>query len=285
MVVGDAAGEGAGLNGLPEAVLQLVFLIIHRHDAALGAEEGLMGGAGDDLGALLKGILEVVAGDAQDVGHVVHDGGGDLLLVHIFPDLRHGLLVDHHALAEDDELRLILGDDLLGLLHVDLEDVVLADGEVHHGAALGDRVDGDVVVQGAHGLGGEVAALDDVVIQHVAQALGSVLAIQTVLPVHEGGEGAGVGHLAAGDAGLHLGAVKVLAQLCYRHLLHLVDEAGALVVEDVLVVEGLDLLVLGVAAAGVGGGEHLHGAAGGVLRGDQVHAALLTPKVVLLGAL
>ena len=207
---------------------------------------------------LLKGLLEVVADESQHVGHVVHDGGGDVLLIHKLPDGGHRFLVQHHALAEDDELGLILLDDLLGLLHVDLVDVILADGEVHHGGALGDGVHGDVVVEGAHGLGAEVSALDDVVVEHVAQTLGSLLAVEPVLEVHEGGEHRHVGHLAADDPGLRLAAAQVGAHLLGEQLLHLVDELGALVVEDVRVVEALYLLVLCIAEGRVAGGEQPH---------------------------
>ena len=93
----------------------------------LRTEEGLVGGAGDDLRALLK--EEVVADDPQHVGPMSY-----MMVVGMFcsstklPDGGHRFLVQHHALAEDDELGLILLDDLLGLLHVDLVDVILADG-------------------------------------------------------------------------------------------------------------------------------------------------------------
>ncbi len=50
--------------------------------------------------------------------------------------------------------------------------------EVHHGGALGDGVHGDVVVEGAHGLGAEVSALNDVVVHHVAQTLRGVLPVR-----------------------------------------------------------------------------------------------------------
>ena len=54
MMVGDASGEGAALDGLPQAVFQVLLLIVDADDAPLGAEEGLVGGAGDDLRALLE---------------------------------------------------------------------------------------------------------------------------------------------------------------------------------------------------------------------------------------
>ena len=126
-----------------------------------------------------------------------------------------------------------------------------------------------------------MAALDDVVVHHIAQTLGLHLAVEAVLPVHQRGEHRHVGHLAAEGTGLHLGAAEVGPHLLHQQLLHLVDELGALIVEDFLVIEGQHLLVLGVAAAGIAAGQHAHGAAGGVLGGDQVDALLLPPLVVL----
>ena len=76
MVVGDAAGEGARFDRLPEAPFEVLRLVIHADHAALRAEEGLVRRAGDDLRALLKRLLEVVADQTQHMGHVVHDGRG-----------------------------------------------------------------------------------------------------------------------------------------------------------------------------------------------------------------
>ena len=283
MMVGDASGEGAAFDGLPQAVFQVLLLIVHADDAPLGTEEGLVGGAGDDLRALLEGVLEVIADKAQHMGHVVHDGGGDLLLIHKLPDLGHRLLVQDHGLAEDDQFRTIAVQELLGLLHIHLIGVIPAHGEVHHGGLLGDGVHGDVVVQSAHGLGGQVTALDDVVVHDVAQALGVLLAVEAVFPVHQGGEHRHVGHLAAEGPGLHLGAAEIGPHLLGQHPLHLVDELGALIIEHLLLIEGQDLLVLGIAAGRVAAGQQAHGPAGGILRGDQVHALLLPPDVVLNG--
>ncbi len=85
-------GEGAGLDGLPQAVLQVGLPVVDADDAPLRTEEGLVGGAGDDLCALLKGLLEVVADESQHVGHVVHDGGRDVLFIHKLPDGGHRFL-------------------------------------------------------------------------------------------------------------------------------------------------------------------------------------------------
>ena len=281
VVVGHAPREGPALNGLPQAVFQVLLLVVDADNAPLGAEEGLVGGPGDDLRSLLEGLLEVVADESQHVGHVVHDGGGDLLGIHKLPDGRHGLPVEHHALAENNELRPVLRDDLFGLLHVNFIDIVPAHGEIHNGVALGHRVDGDVVVEGPHRLGRQVAALDDVVVEDVAQALHIVLAVQAVFEVHQGGEHRHVAHLAADDPGFHLAAAEECFHLLHQQLLHLVDELGALVVEHIGVIEALDLLMLGVAEGGVAHAEEPHGPGGGHLRGDQVHAPLLPPGVVL----
>ena len=283
VMVGYAAWEGPAFDGLPETVFQFLFLVVHRNDATLGPKESLMGGPGDDLRALLEGLLEVGAHQAQHMGHIVHDGGGDPLLVHKLADGGHRLPVQHHALAEDDQLGLILVDELFGLLHVDLINVILAHREVHDGMAFGHRVDGDIVPQGAHGLGGKVAALDDVVVHHIAQALGIVLAIQPVLPIHQGGEGGHIGHLAADDPGLHLGAAEVFLHLLHQQLLHPVDELGALVIEDIRVVEGFYLFMLRIAEGRVRGAQQLYGPAGAIFRGDQVDAPVLPPVVVFRG--
>ena len=283
VVVGDAAGEGTGFDGFPQAVLQVFFLVVDADDAPLGAEEGLMGGACDDLSALLEGILEVVAHQTQHMSHVVHDGGVDVLFVHKFPNFRHRLLVQHHALAQDDQLRTIAFQQLLGLLHIGLVGVLLAHREIDHSRLFGDWVDGHIVMEGAHGLCGQVTTLDDVVVHNVTQTLGLALAVDAVLPVHQSGEHGHVGHLAAEHTSLHLGAAQVGAHLVNQQLFHMVDELGALIVEHVLVVEGQDLLMLGVPAGGVAAAEQADGTAGGVLRGDQVHAPLLPPHMVFGG--
>ena len=128
------------------------------------------------------------------MGHVIHDRGGNVLLVHELADGGHRFLVEHHALAENNEFRTVAVNELLGLFHVDLVDVVLTDGEIYHGGALRNRVNGDIVMQCAHGLRRQVAALDDMVVHDVAQALGGMLAVQAVLPVHQGGEHRHIGH-------------------------------------------------------------------------------------------
>ena len=80
-----------------------------------------------------------------------------------------------------------------------------------------------------------MAALDDVVVENVAEALCIVLAVEAVLPVYKGREGGGVGHLAADHSGFHLAAAKVAAHLLNQLLLHFVYELGALIVEYIAV--------------------------------------------------
>ena len=61
VVVGYAAGEGPGLDGLPQAVFQFLLLVVDAHHAALRAKKGLVGRTGDDLSALFEGFLEMAA--------------------------------------------------------------------------------------------------------------------------------------------------------------------------------------------------------------------------------
>ena len=157
----------------------------------------------------------------------------------------------------------------------------LQTGEVHHGVALSHGVNGHIIVESAHGLCGQVAALDDVVVEDIAQTLRVVLPVQPVLPVHEGGEGGHIGHLAADGPGFHLGAAQILTHLLHQQLLHPVNELGALIIEDVFVVEGFNFFMLGVPESGIRGTQQLYGPAGGILRGNQVDALLLPPHMVL----
>ncbi len=49
------------------------------------------------------------------------------------------------------------------------------------------------------------------------------------------------------------GAAQILPHLLHQQLLHGVDELGALIIEDILIIEGHDFLVLGVPAGGIAG--------------------------------
>ena len=61
---------------------------------------------------------------------------------------------------------------------------------------------------------------------HLADAPRLRLAVGAVEVVHQRAEDGRVGHLAADDAGLDLGAAEVDAQLVLEQALDLVDEAG-----------------------------------------------------------
>ena len=251
-----------------------------RDDAALGAEERLVGRAGDDVGALDERLLEVRTDQAEHVRHVVHEHGGDARRVQELAHLVDGLGVEHHALAEDDELGALLLEHVEERGHVRLVRVLAQHGDVDDRRELGARVARHVVAERAHRLGAQVAALADVVVDDLGDPPRLRLAVGPVEVVDERAEDGGVGHLAAHGAGLDLGTAEVGAQLAHQQPLHLVDEPGALVVEDVGVVEGLGLLVLGVAARGVGDAEQPRRRRRRHLAGDEVDALLLAPLVV-----
>ena len=265
MMVGHAAREYTTLNSLPQLVFEFILFPVHRDDAALRAEEGLVGRTGHNFRSFRERILEGRPYNAQHMSHIVHNGGIDALLVHKLTDGRHRLLMQHHTLTEDDEFRLVLVNELLGLFHIDFVDIFLQHREVDDGIHLGLGIHGDVIVQDPHRLGGKVAAPDNVVVHHIAQALGIVLPVQTVLKIHQGGEHRRVGHLAAGDTGLHFSAAEVFLHFLHQELLGLINKLGALVVENIFVVEGLGLSVLRIAEVGIGTGKELHRPAGGVL--------------------
>src|SRR5664280_2703307 len=156
--------------------------------------------------------------------------------------------------------------------------------DVDYRGHLGARVAGDVVAQGAHGLRAQVTAARDVVVEHLADAARLRFAVGAVEVVHERTEHGRVGHLAADDARLHLGAAEVRAQFVDKQALDFVDEPGPLVVEDLEVVEGLRLLVLGVPEGRVGDGQQTGHRRRRHLARDQVDALVLTPDVVPDGA-
>ena len=191
--------------------------------------------------------------------------------------------MQHHALAEDDQLGALLLDEIEERRHVGLVGVVGEHRDVDDGRQLGARVAGHVVAQRAHRLGAQVPALADVVVDDLADPPRLGLAVGPVEVVDEGAEHRRVGHLAADHAGLDLGAAEEGAQLGGQQPLDLVDEVGPLVVEDLDVVEGLGLLVLGVPERRVEHAQEPHRRRGRHLRRDQVDALALTPDVVVGG--
>jgi len=270
VMVRHRPGEGAPLDRLPELPALLGLAPVAGDDAALGPEERLVGRSGDDVGALGEGLLEVGPDETEDVRHVVHQHRPAAGLVEEAPHLGHRLGMEDHALAEDDELRVLLGDEVEEGGYVGLVRVVLADGDVLHGGHLGARVPGDEVAQGAHRLGTQVPALGDVVVDDLADASRLGLAVAAVEVVDQGAEDGGIGHLAANHPRLDLGAAEERAQFLLQQPLDLVDERRALVVEDLEVVEGLRLLVLGVAEGRVGHAEEAHERRGRHLGRDEV---------------
>ena len=130
-----------------------------------------------------------------------------------------------------------------------------------------------------------MSASDDMVVHHITQTPGLILAVGAVLPVHKGGEHTGIAHLTADHSCFDLTAFQILSHLFNKKLLDLINEACSLIVEDVFVIELLYLLVLGIAAAGIRGTEHLDCAAWCVLGRDEVNALPLPPLMVILCAL
>ena len=213
MVVADASRKGPVLHGLPEGVLLLLFPPVPGHDSPLGAEEGLVGGAGDQVRPFGERLLEMGSHQPQDVGHVVEDDGLDLLLPEELPDLPDRFAVEDHALAEDDQLRPVFVDDPAGRLHVDLVGILRQDRKVHDGGLFRPRVDPDEIVEGAHRLGAQVAAPDHVVVQDRADPPGFRLPVAAVQIIDQGAEDHGIGHLAADHPGLDLPAAQVAGHL------------------------------------------------------------------------
>ena len=103
VVVRGRSGEGAGLDVEPEVAKRRPLGEVAGDDAALGAEERLVGASGDDVGALGERFLESAV-ETKDMGHVEHD---HRLLRPVLDDVGDeldGFLINEHALAEDHEL-------------------------------------------------------------------------------------------------------------------------------------------------------------------------------------
>src|SRR4030042_1883413 len=104
MVVADAPRKGPVLYCFPEGVLLFLLPPVSGNHSPLGAEEGFMGGAGDQIRPLGKRLLEVGPRQSQDMGHVVEDDGLDPLFAEEIPDLPDRLPAKDHALAEDAQI-------------------------------------------------------------------------------------------------------------------------------------------------------------------------------------
>ena len=89
--------------------------------------------------------------------------------------------------------------------------IVWQDGKVDDGGFFGFGVAGDKVAQGAHRLGAEVPAFDDVVVHELADASLFGFSVGAVDVIDHGAEEGGVGHLAADGPGFDLGTAEVFA--------------------------------------------------------------------------
>ena len=137
----------------------------------------------------------------------------------------------------------------------------------------------------AHRLAGEVPALNDVVVHHVPSRRSSRL-----VPARLTYSTIALKTTALAICPLRARVSNVVAAQEFPHLdfqqpLNLVDEIRALVVEDLRILEGLDLLVLGVAEGRVHHRQQPHHRRGGHLGGNQVDALSLPPLRVVDGVL
>ncbi len=279
MVVAGRAREGPAPDVLPERPEGGFLRDVAGDEAALGAEEGLVGAARDDVRALGERRLEGAV-EAEDVGHVVHD---DRAFRPAPDDVGHELdrlAVEEHALAEDDELGPVALEELAELGQVGLVGVAGEDGEVEDPLLAGLGVLLDVVEEGAHGLGAQVPAVDELVVHDEPQAPRELRRLPA--PVDEldhALEDDLVGHLAADRPQLDVGAAEIALELALGLDLDVPDEIRPLVEVDLL---PLHRPVLGVAARRVGDLAGLDQERRRRLRGDEVEAFPLPPGAVPL---
>ncbi len=235
---------------------------------------------GDDVRAFLEGGLERPV-KAEDVGHVEHQDGP---LLPAADDVGHepdGLPVEEHALAEDDELGLAGFQDPGQPVEVGLVGIVLADREIDHLLFARRRVFLDEIEQRAHGLGAEVPAVDELVIEDQAHPAGGLpLGPAAVEELDQALEDDLISHLAADRPELDVGASEIGRELFLALELDVADEIGPLVKIDLV---PFHRPVLGVTAGRVGDLAHLDQERGRRLRRDEVEAFLLAPGAVPLG--
>ena len=120
----------------------------------MGTEIGLVGGTGDQIGPLFEGLLKVRTGQAQNMGHVIHQNGLELQVVDQFAHGRHRLLVQNHALAQDDKFGFEAFHQARAGFHVDLVWVFRQHREIYDRRTFGLGIAHDKVPQRSHGLGG-----------------------------------------------------------------------------------------------------------------------------------
>ncbi len=198
-------------------------------------------------------------------------------------DELHRLGIDEHALAEDDELRPGVFQELAQLPEVRPVGIFGQDGEVEDVFLARLGVLGHEIEQGAHRLGAEVPALGQVVVHDQPHPAGGLsLGAGAVDEFDHAFEDDLVGHLAADRAELDVRAAEIVAQLLPGLGLDVPDEIGALVKIDLL---PFHRAVLGVASGRVGELAHLDQERGRRLGGDEVEAFRLPPAAVPVDAL
>jgi len=232
---------------------------------------------GDDVGALGERLLEGAV-EPEDVGHVVHE--------HRFfrPALddpgheAHGLGVDEHAFAEDDELGPRLPEDFGEFGEVGFIGIVLQDGEVNDPLLPRGRVLVHEVEQGAHRLGAQMPAHAEVVVHDQAHPPeGNARGPFPVDELDDALEDDLVGHLPADRPKLDVLAPEEGREFLPGLDLDVADEIRALVKINLFALHGP---VLGIAAGGVRKLAHLDQERGGGFGGDEVDAFPLAPGAV-----
>ena len=286
VVVAHGTGKSAPADGLPQLLAQLIVLRkIGRHHAPLRAEEGFVGGAGDQVGSLGERLLKMGPQQSQDMGHVIHQDRGQAQVVDQAADRGHRFLVQDHAFAHDDQFGSMTFHDGPAGIDIHLVGVVGQDRKIDHRWKLGMAVADHKITQGAHRLGRQVAPLDDVVVHDASYAALFGFAIGAVEKIDHGGEDHHIGHLTGDGPGLYLAAVQIGLHLFGQRGFHGFNEIRALVIEDFGVGERFNRLVLGIAADRIHDREQAHQRRKGHLGRYQVDALLLPPDGVINGFL
>jgi hypothetical protein len=91
-----------------------------------------------------------------------------------------------------------------------------------------------------------MASPAEVMMDHLPDPSGFTLSVRAIKVIHEAAENGGVGHLAADCPWLHFGASQELPEFFDQEKFHFLDHLRPLVIEDVLLSEGLDQTVFGI---------------------------------------
>ena len=94
-------------------------------------------------------------------------------------------------------------------------------------------------------------AAEDVIVHDFADPPLFAFPVDSIEMIDQRTEDGGIGHLTGNDPAFDLTAAEILLELLRQHLLDAADERGTLVVEDLLIVKGLYLFMLGIAPRGV----------------------------------